>query len=210
MKIPKYCRLMAFALIIFGTCETTGLSLFSQGEPRVNWNEVLAAYDRFLAYPSPEKAGALARLLPKGTPESARIVDDEARALDHFVSSENFGILAIEAEFGNRGAIVVLLRLLNFADGLGAEYISAALGNVVRSKPKLFLEIMKENGGALAIKQLGPRIAFPQYAYNNHPGAHKYDLVKRHEAVASVTEPELAETREACLELLAEELKKLR
>lgn len=182
----------------------------TQTKPGLNWDSVILAYDRFLDGPSPENAASLARLLPRDVPDVGMITGDKAAALDHILSAENFGILSIEAELGNKHSIVVLFRLLNFADGFYGEEILGALGIVVRSQPRVFLEVMSENQDASLIRQFGPPVSYPSYAYNNHRGAFRYDLEKRMEALRSIKVRELADMKKVCLKRLAEELKGLK
>ncbi|MCU0243530.1 MAG: hypothetical protein MUE80_02030 [Acidobacteria bacterium] len=175
----------------------------------LNWNDVLSAFDCFLNDPSIEKAASLASFLPKGVPGPNVATGDQARALDYILAAENFGILATEAAFGNENAVVVLLRLLNYADGFSAEEILGAIGRIVRFQPKLFLKVMSENWDMSLIRNSGPPVDFPLYAYNNHPGAYRHELKMRIEALKSVNDPTLAEIKEACLKRLVGKLKGL-
>jgi hypothetical protein len=183
-------------------------SMGQETEPKVEWNQIISAYDSFLDCPSPEYAKAMAGLFRKnGTP---KIAGDEVQAIGYILSAENFGVLANEAVLGDKYSIEILFRLLDFTDGFGTEIVLGVLGTVVRIDPRLFLEVLFENSDIIYIKRIGLPISYPGYAYNNHPGAYRYDLGKRLDSLKSVNDPRLLSLRDECIKEIDKEIKDLK
>jgi hypothetical protein len=196
--------LLLILFVFLGHSPEYGLLIEKQSEQTMSWDDIISAYNAYLSYPSPEHARALAGRIPNERLE--RVIGDESRALDYILSAENFGVLAIEAENGNKYSLETLIRLLNFVDGFGAEEVLGVLGIVVRTNPRLFLETLTENLDNWHVKQIGLPVEYPAYAYNNHPGAYKYDLEKRVASLESVNDPRYAKLKKACIQKLKEEI----
>jgi hypothetical protein len=198
------CILFAY----FGFSLESNFSKRTQVEQILKWNEVVLAYDAFLSCPSLQNAKVLAKLLPINHPDKA--FGDEGQALDYIFSAENFGVLVNEAEAGNRYSLETLVRLLNFTDGFSTEEVLGVLRRIVRTSPGFFLEVLFENYDILYIKRFGVPVAYPAYAYNNHPGAYKYDLEKRIESLESINNSKYAWLKNACIKKLNEEIGQLK
>jgi hypothetical protein len=170
----------------------------------LDWNEVLPAFERYFNYPSPENAKAVLAVLPREKPD--KLVGNTGQALEYIINSREFGILASEALAGERYSAEILFRLRNFSDGWASEVVDGTLGAILRINPKLFLEVLFEYQDASFIKRGGYPVAYPNYSYNNHPSAFKYELGKRIEALERVDDPKYDKLKQACLRELRKEI----
>jgi len=201
---------MFFILITFlgvtGSIFAGGLPQIARVEQVLNWDRVLAAYDAYIDYPSPDNAKALLAALP--TDRQYAAIGDEGRAIKYIFSIDNFPILSEEAISGDRIAIEIYFRLLNVADGYYSGLLLSTLGWFARVQPQLFLEILTAYKDTRDIKAHGYPVSFIGDGHNVHRKAAIYILEKRIEALETVKDPKYEEIKEACIKQLREKITK--
>ena len=148
-------------------------------------------------------------ILPIDWPDKLARARNKGEALDRIISPETYGILSLEAYAGDRYSTEILFRLLEVTDGYSTTLIKATLGAIVRINPKLFLSSLSEYKDKPFIKKVGYAVAGPDYSYNNHPSAFRYDLEKRIESLETITDCKYADVKAACIKKIREELGRL-
>jgi len=207
MKQMNRTQNLRYAIIVGIVISVIGGASYSAGQKGhdLNFRELRAAFDSYLDFPSEENARAILAILPREKPN--KITGDFGEVLHYVVSAKNYGILADEAQAGSRYTTEILCRLLNFADGMAAEYISATLGTLLRFSPKLFIEVLFDYKDTELVKRIVHSAASTDYAYNVHPKACIFDFKKRIEALEGITDPRFADVKKACIQELLEKIK---
>jgi hypothetical protein len=170
------------------------------------WDQVLNAYNAYVACPSEENAKSLRDSLPEDWGNN--LIGDANKALHHIFSIDNYPILSQEALTGDRNALEILFRLLNVTDGFYLETIESALGLCIRIWPEKVLEVIYKYRDTEQIRTRGYPISFIGAGHNVHPGAEAYILKKRIKAIETVHDPRYAKIKEGCINQLNKALEK--
>jgi len=198
---------LVFVLGILGALYGRNMPNPADGSQVLDWDKVIAANDAYVNDPSPENARVFLASLPRDRPD--KTVGNERRALETVFSGDTFWIIQNEAVAGERGAVEILFRLLNIADGHDAEVVESALGILVRNRPALFLDVLSSYRETYYIRTEGYPVYYVGFGYNDRPGPQRHELEKRIEALSSLKEPKLVEIRDGCIRRLHESLGKL-
>ncbi|MBE3119246.1 MAG: hypothetical protein IMZ50_10895, partial [Candidatus Atribacteria bacterium] len=154
--------------------------------------KAIRAGKAFIEYPSLENAEALRNTIPK-TPEIPRT------AFSPVDLESDYWILDYEALAGNKYAVEVVCRLLNFRDGIAGIMYEATLGNLIRVNPNLYLQVIKDYRGQPFIFESARGRGIE---YNFYEDGIACILEARIQALQGVEDPDLLEIRDACIRYL--------
>lgn len=183
-----------------------GLLQTTQSGQVLNWEDLKAVYYAYINCPSHENAKALLDALPLKRP--GKTIGDAERTQLHIFGGANFPILYSEVQAGDRLAVEIMFRIYNIAAGAYSESAGTVLAGLVRSKPRLFIEVLSVYKDLEVLKGLGCPVDFVGEGYESHPYALKHEYEKRIEALESVKDPIYSEIIETCIKILRDSIKK--
>jgi hypothetical protein len=168
-------------------------------------------WEKYLDLPTPENARKV---------QSASYSDSSA---DHDRLYEDLDLLEVQMDAGDREAVRLAFRLYSEADGHYAETLDIMLGRLVRINPTLFLEEVQYQHNAPR-RRWGPPGLPPRgldgvvsgllgnygFPYVDRMRAHVYETERRIAALDSVTDPDLRQLRDSCVEILQYQLHEYR
>lgn len=179
-----------------------GLSHQTHADKVHTWEEVLSAYDAYVANPTSDNAQILLKALPEEWP--SRIIGNSRRAWEHIQSMDYFPVLYEEFISGQRTAVEIFFRLLNVADGIYMQILLTNLGWLARDKPQIFLDVLLAYQDASQVKTFGYAASFIGMGHNIHPRAALHVLEKRMEALRTVEDPKYNGIKGKCLKAIHE------
>jgi|GEM_PF-2217651 len=159
---------------------------------KIDKGSIEKASEAFIEYPSLDNAKDLRDSFPKA-PEIPRI------AFTPIDLQGDYWILDYEALTGNRFAAEVICRLINYADGIAGQQYYSTLGQLIRTNPRLFLQIIKDNEELSLASESSRGYGIE---YNYFEGAIMCIYEARIQALQSVDDPDLLEIRNACISYL--------
>jgi hypothetical protein len=116
--------------------------------------------------------------------------------------------LSSEVRAGERSAVEIMVRFFNITDGAYTDTVETELAWLVRSKPRLFLEVLLAYKDQEYIRRFGYPVDFVGEGYQAHPCALRHEYEKRIEALEGIKDPIYAEIVESCTKKLRESIKK--
>ena len=171
----------------------------------LNWMDLQAKYDAYINCLSPEKGKTLLNALPARMP--GKSIGDAESTLLHIFGGANFPVLLAEVLAGDRLAVEIMVRFLAITDGAYSETTEAILAKLVRSNPKLFLDVLSHYRDMEHIKRFGYPVDFVGEGYESHPCALRHEYEKRIESLESVKDPIYKEIIDSCIKKLREAIK---
>jgi len=198
--------------LMLGLCFGLTLPLESNirnQDQSISWDNSLKTAKAYFNYPSTENALRFYNNLPAFNVEVAEIKDTK-NFLDliHYLD-ENLPILSREMNISDRNAMKVAFRLMNISDGTLAESLDAALGDLIRINPRMFLEELLSCPNREYIKEIGyPVTSGGLYYVGQWPQVEKYELEMRLKALETVKDSGLLGIRDICVALIEDELRK--
>lgn len=198
--------LLCFSMIWINAILTTrGISQTRMSEQVLNWEDLTPIYDAYINCPSSENAKALLNALPVNRPEKE--IGSAERGLSHIFGGAHFPVMRSEVLAGDRLAVEIMFRFFNITDGTYSDTVETMLAGLVRSKPRLFVEVLSAYKNLDHLRRFGPPVDFVGEGYESHPCALKHEYEKRIEALEEIKDPIYAEVIEACIKKLRESIK---
>ena len=200
-------------VLMLGLCFGLTLTLESNinnQDQSISWDTSLKTAKAYFNYPSTENALRFYNNLPVFNVQAAEIKDtkdflDLIDCLD-----KNLPILSREMDIGDKNAVKIGFRLKNISDGALSESLDAALGDLIRINPRMFLEELLGCPNRDHIKEIGyPVTSGGLYYVGQWPQVEKYELEMRLKALETVKDPGLQEIRDICVALVEIELRKI-
>jgi len=121
------------------------------------------------------------------------------------IEKERSWIIEYEIFTGNRFMALFARRLLDFSDGASTKALLEIFGELIRVNPELFLTIFKEDINKPFLEWAVTCSVFT-FGTETYEKYERYNLIKRIEALKSVTDPELRRVRDYCIRILENEL----
>ena len=203
-------------LIILSICSSDMIAISHEGQvnKKLTLEEAEEIIDIFLNNPTAENFQIIKEtvypILSKEDPEKISLANKLFR---YIYDGDGISIIEYEVFSGNKYMALFARRLLDFSDGAYAESLFGLFGELVRLNPELYLTIFKEDINKSV--GTGTEPFFLEGTVKNHfflEGTEKYEkyerynLIKRIEALKSVTDPELRRVRDYCIRILENEL----
>jgi hypothetical protein len=192
--------------LYLGLSSLLGASVQSQDQIII-WATSLKTAEAYFNYPSTENALRFYNNLPASNVEVAEIKDTKnfLDLIDYL--DNNLPILSHEMKISDRNAVKVAFRLMNISDGTLAESLDAALGDLIRINPRMFLEELLSCPNRNHIKEIGyPVTSGGLYYVGQWPQVEKYELEMRVKALGTVKDPDLLGIRDICIAIIEDEL----
>ncbi len=202
-------------LAIYGS-DIMAISHKGQVKEKLTLEEAEEIIDIFLNDPTAENFQIIKEtiypILRGDDPETISFV---AKLLRYIFKWDGISIIENEIFTGNRYVALFARRLLDFSDGADAEFLSGLFGKLIRLNPDLYLTVFKED---INKKVLEGTVKEPIFLLgtvtkpiflegtDKYQKYERYDLIKRIEALKSVTDPELRRVRDYCIRILENEL----
>jgi len=204
-------------LIILSICSSDMIAISHEGQvnKKLTLEEAEEIIDIFLNNPTAENFKIIKEtiypILSRDDPENISLVN---KLLFYCVlEGERSWIIEYEIFTGNRFMALFARKLLDFSDGAITEALLGIFGELVRLNPELYLTIFKEDinksvGTGTEPFFLLTSVKKPIFlgGTDKYQKYERYDLIKRIEALKSVTDPELRRVRDYCIRILENEL----
>ena len=206
-------------LIILSICSSDMIAISHEGQvkEKLTLEEAEEIIDIFLNNPTAENFKIIKEtiypILSRDDPENISLVN---KLLFYCVlEGERSWIIEYEIFTGNRFMALFARKLLDFSDGASTEALLGIFGELVRLNPELYLTIFKEDinkpvleGTVTGTYFLEETVKKPIFleGTDKYQKYERYDLIKRIEALKSVTDPELRRVRDYCIRILENEL----
>jgi hypothetical protein len=187
-----------------------------QVKEKLTLEEAEEIIDIFLNNPTAENFKIIKEtvypFLSRDDPEKISLLDKLFR---YIFEEDGIFIIKYEVFSGNKYMALFARRLLDFSDGAYAESLFGLFGELVRLNPELYLTIFKEDinkpvleGTVTGTYFLEETVKSPIFfgGTDKYQKYERYDLIKRIEALKSVTDPELRRVRDYCIRILENEL----
>jgi hypothetical protein len=166
-----------------------------------DWAKVTGAWDTYCRDPTEQTAATLLALLPE------RELPIAERPDSHTVNELYYGLtcLSKRMQVGNESAIRIGFRLLYVADAAFAEDLSAALGELSRTHPSLFLRLLR--AARLAAPSEDSQYHDPIWVVDSFDSdltleQAQQDREERIDALSEVRDPETSQVRDEAVKLL--------
>jgi hypothetical protein len=164
------------------------------GQGNTDWKRVRKAWDRYLAHPTADKAGAVILLLPR----------QHCTAPDKLFRHIEKSLDKLELWMMNDDSIAVILafRLYPIADGSFGEKLDIMLGKTISTQPDLFLCELKKVRST--VQRLDCLVGNFGDDFVDHEDKQLAECKRRIESLRSVRDSALISVRDECIQTLVQ------
>lgn len=199
-RIHYFCVMVAFLQSLALTVGCRAVS--EEGFDLVAFSR---AWKEYVSYPSGENARRLTDLLPDTGRYTEFLSPDQYDEMSSVAweVGQTLGMLEYQVCAGDREAVRLAFRLLyTYADGHVAEEICIMLGVLIRSNPQLFLEELHNHPPQWV--SLGHLVGDFGPNFVDLDSAEWLEATLRIKALQTVSDSQLVEVRDQCIEFLEE------
>jgi len=210
LKISYFNFSVILSLLIILSIYSSDIMAIShegQVKEKLTLEEAEEIIDIFLNNPTAENFQIIKEtiypILSKDDPENISLVN---KLLFYCVlEKERSWIIEYEIFTGNRYVALFARKLLDFSDGAITKTLLEIFGELIRINPELFLTIFREDINKPFLEWAVTCSVFT-FGTKTYKKYERYNLIKRIEALKSVTDPELMRVRDYCIRILENEL----
>ena len=168
-------------------------------DSEINWQKLYVAWQGYINYPSADNAKRVYQLLPNEKYTNRTNTNETRRkCIDNIY--ENINMLETQVISNDRAAVRLAFKLLTISDAAFTESLTSMLGEVISINPKMFLEELKKHNHL--INRLSSVLGNTSDVYVDRLEAYLYEIQERIRAFDTVTDSELSDIRDQCINVL--------